>query len=286
MKITLIDFGDDTEGTFLFWKRTLLLDNCEFSTVNPDLALTSVFGQRQFSSNLKRIFINSENPRRWNWFPYNDNKDAILWLVANTPEDYPMVPLEKMCYAPYFLFNPFPTHPKRRPSRKEKFCCIVVSNQDSHQGCVLRELFMRELSKYKKVDSAGRALNNVGYLAPKDIEYMNWINQYKFMITFENSYGHGWVTEKIYNGFHGGAVPIYWGDIKMARHFFDEKAFVSLEGSIQQTLDRVIYLDNNDAEYDVMNNIDPFLPTIEERRTDVLARVKQTLSSLKVTEKQ
>lgn len=37
------------------------------------------------------------------------------------------------------------------------------------------------------------------------------LGQYKFAICFENSILKGWITEKIFDCFFAGAVPIYWG---------------------------------------------------------------------------
>ena len=42
---------------------------------------------------------------------------------------------------------------------KEKFCCILVSNAKAKE----RVEFFNKLSAYKKVDSAGRFMNNIGY---------------------------------------------------------------------------------------------------------------------------
>jgi hypothetical protein len=41
----------------------------------------------------------------------------------------------------------------------------------------------------------------------------------------ENCRKPGYVTEKIMNAFHSGAVPVYWGSEEVAR-FFNKRAFV------------------------------------------------------------
>jgi hypothetical protein len=97
---------------------------------------------------------------------------------------------------------------------KTRFCCFIVSNP----CCWQRNNFFELLSKYKPVDSLGRYKPRL----PVDIthvparenqdEYFGLLAQYKFMITFENNSLAWYNTEKIFNAFQAGTVPIYWGD--------------------------------------------------------------------------
>ncbi len=102
-----------------------------------------------------------------------------------------------------------------QPIAKKRFCCFIVSNP----GCIARNKFFELLCKYKAVDSLGKYMPNI----PADIiyvparvneqdEYIKLLSQYKFMITFENNSLAYYNTEKIFNAFMAGTVPIYWGD--------------------------------------------------------------------------
>jgi hypothetical protein len=74
--------------------------------------------------------------------------------------------------------------------------------------------FFTELSNYKKVDSCGKFMNNLGYNCPGSFEskeYHDFISQYKFMICFENSSVKNYLTEKLINAYKCGTIPIYWG---------------------------------------------------------------------------
>lgn len=53
--------------------------------------------------------------------------------------------------------------------------------------------------------------------------------QYNFGLTMENHDRKGYVTEKIMNAFEGGAIPIYWGDEKLAKRWFNPGAFICLK---------------------------------------------------------
>ena len=75
----------------------------------------------------------------------------------------------------------------------------------------MRTDFFHELSRRKKVDSGGRAFNNVGYEVPGTAgkAKMEFISRYRFHIAFENRMTPGWTTEKFTDAFEAYAVPIW-----------------------------------------------------------------------------
>jgi hypothetical protein len=94
--------------------------------------------------------------------------------------------------------------------KTQKFCLFAVSNPNSE----IRKNFFTELNKVKNVDSCGSVLNNTGDKCPgryDSEEYMDYINQYKFMICFENVSQPNYFTEKLINSYYFGTIPIYWG---------------------------------------------------------------------------
>ena len=102
---------------------------------------------------------------------------------------------------------------------KDKFCCIVVTNPGSPDRNP-RELFLDKLNSYKRVDSGGRWKNNIG--GPIGDRYgdfqkskIEWLKQYKFNMCFENSSSPGYLTEKLFDAFEAGCIPIYWGDTSL-----------------------------------------------------------------------
>lgn len=129
---------------------------------------------------------------------------------------------------------------------KRKFCGVVASNNlfaDPY-----REIFFHELSKYKRVDSGGKAYNNIG--KPNGVDDKRaFLNEYKFSMAFENSSYSGYCTEKLMQAFSAGNVPIYWGDPSVIENF-NEKAFINCCGlSMEEAIDRVKEIDNNDELY-------------------------------------
>ncbi len=70
--------------------------------------------------------------------------------------------------------------------------------QNRFNSTKVRNNFFLKISKYKKVDSGGLALNNIGYIVKNKLEF---IKDYKFTIAFENSSYSGYTTEKITDAF-------------------------------------------------------------------------------------
>src|SRR2546422_2470980 len=68
---------------------------------------------------------------------------------------------------------------------KTHFCSFIASNTRHPRTTRKRNAFFHRLSRYKKVDSGGRAFNNIGYQVPGGpwgkIEFLR---PYKFNIAF------------------------------------------------------------------------------------------------------
>jgi hypothetical protein len=119
---------------------------------------------------------------------------------------------------------------------REKFCNFIFSHETP-----FRNWFFSQLSKYKKIDAPGRAMNNCPPIEPipegavRNAHFFSgsWIEDkiayqqnYKFAIAFENATNPGYTTEKIHHAMEAGCIPIYWGD-PLIHHEFNEKSFVN-----------------------------------------------------------
>jgi len=128
---------------------------------------------------------------------------------------------------------------------KEKtgFCSFVVSSKDTKS----RIDFFHHLSAYKKVDSGGSVLNNVGGRVPDKLAF---IRKYKFNIAFENATYPGYVTEKLVEAKDANTVPVYWGNPRIAEEM-NPKSFINYHdyNSTKALLNRVIEVDNDEALY-------------------------------------
>ena len=137
-----------------------------------------------------------------------------------------------------------------------KFCAFVVGNG----GVYARNRFMQKLSQYRQVDSCGSFMNNIGMQAPGkncgDPEYWNFMSKYKFNICFENTNQKNYITEKLFNAYMGGSIPVYWGTSGQVLEWFNPRAFLYLEDASEEAMDALIekirIIDNDDALFKEM----------------------------------
>lgn len=133
--------------------------------------------------------------------------------------------------------------------RKTKFCCFFstyLNRKTEHRG-----RFFHLLSRYKHVDAAGRALNNIGYELPFDPQAkLEFMKPYKFYMAFENESVPGYTTEKIAEAMLARCVPIYWGNPRVVEDF-NPKSFINANDfpTLEALAERVAEVDRNEALY-------------------------------------
>jgi hypothetical protein len=100
------------------------------------------------------------------------------------------------------------TKAHQRSYFSREFCAMVAGHDPSNT----RSVAFDTVSKLGKVDSGGRFLNNTTKLL---LDYGNdkirFLENYKYVIALENSDTNGYVTEKIFDAYLAGCIPIYWG---------------------------------------------------------------------------
>lgn len=143
--------------------------------------------------------------------------------------------------------------------KKDAFCSFVVSNPN----CKERNDFFQKLSQYKTVDSGGRLFNNINANLDGERAKIAFLSSRKFNICFEPMSYPGYVTEKILHAFYAGTIPIYWGSPTVSVDF-NEKAFVNVHDykSIDNVIERIMYLDQNEDAYQGMLSLPKFTHNI------------------------
>jgi len=69
---------------------------------------------------------------------------------------------------------------------------------------------------------AGTYKNNTGFTIPGiygNDEFIEFVSQFKFVISMENSRDDTYITEKICTGFLANNIPIYWGSTRVTDYF-------------------------------------------------------------------
>jgi len=185
--------------------------------------------------NCHRIFLGWENERA-NWNICDYVLDSDFYIDNPRHKRYPL-------WAAWNIKQLIEPKNLLAFAGKKKFCCMVVSNSKAKE----RIEFFHKLSKYKKVDSAGRYLNNIGYAVDNK---MDFIRDYKFVISFENSSYPGYTTEKLIQPMFANSIPIYWGNTMVGKDF-NTKSFININDftSYDEAIEYIIKLDNEENAF-------------------------------------
>jgi len=230
----------NTDYDNIFYRILSERYNIEIDSHNPDFLIYSVFGNsHEGFTKCKKIFYTGENIRpdfskcdyaitfdhlddpRHHRFPLS----AIILIEKGIKEFYKDIDFESI------------------KIKKSKFCNFVFSNP----GGSARNNLFHELSKYKRVDAGGAVLNNTGSLVGDKLEFLD---QYKFTIAFENSEYSGYTTEKIVHPKLVNSIPIYWGN-PLVGNDWNSKAFINYYDYMDTSkmIEFIKEIDNNDSLY-------------------------------------
>jgi len=236
-----LDFSD-------FWQGFNKIDNYFYNLIsedydieisdNPDFLIYSLFGNNHRKYNCTKIFFSGENiGPNFNECNYSMCFD---WLDDNRHYRLPL----------YVLYDGYYDLVNKKVDESlfdRKFCNFIVSNGNNS----IRNDFFTKLSKYKRVDSGGRFMNNIGKSVDDKLEFQRG---YKFSIAFENNaYRNtrlGYTTEKIMEPMRVNSIPIYWGNDWVDRDF-NKESFINYYDfkNEDEMIEYIIYLDNNKDEY-------------------------------------
>lgn len=137
---------------------------------------------------------------------------------------------------------------KEELKKKKSFCNFLYSNPNAHP---MRDKLFFEISKYKKVDSLGKHLNNVEQMGTGFVNHAGECVQlkspYKFSIASENAVYCGYTSEKIFTSLEAHTVPIYFGNPDVCEDVNPE-AFINANDfeSLESLMTYIKKVDEND----------------------------------------
>jgi hypothetical protein len=155
-------------------------------------------------------------------------------------------------------------NPKELLKTKTKFCAFVYA-----RSTPTRVKFFRLLSKYKKIDSPGRLLNNMPFIGNYKRAHLSrrsrtfgdekieFLKSYKFVIAFENSSYPGYISEKLTDPMLVNSIPVYWGNPLIYRDFnpasfihpYGRKKSIGKKYQIEYLVEKIIELDKDEDKY-------------------------------------
>lgn len=215
----------------------------------PDILFCGQFGDRHKEyHNCKKVLLITE-PFRLCFNSY----DYAIGFPYLEGENY-------LHYNPYAPRNPYIQYRGELAERSmadRKFCNFIYSQEKMGEGARLRKTFCMSLAEYRHIDCPGRVLNNMqNAIAPRHAKNQwesksAFLAQYKFTIAFENSSIPGYTTEKLWQPFLAGSIPIYWGN-PMITQEVNPEAFINCndyDNDFSAVIKRVKEIDEDDELY-------------------------------------
>lgn len=179
---------------------------------------------------------------------------CVLWGERNH-KNVVNVPL----FIPYIYSNDFVEILEKKKeivNVPKNDVCVIISNSKGKE----RIEFLNELEKHFDICYAGGYKNNIGGRFKPNYntkEYHAFVNQFKFIISMENSQEDTYITEKLINGLLSQIVPVYWGSIKIG-DYINQNRFLNLNNNTKEIIEKMKYLQKNPSEWLTMVNSNIF----------------------------
>lgn len=205
----------------------------------PDYLFFSCFGNQYLTYDCIRIFISNEAV-----YPNLNLYDYAVTYSDFTVTDRLLPNRDAFEHLKYKRLADSKEDARAVLRQKSGFCNFVYTNGYAD---IFREELFRQLSEYKKVDSGGKFLNNIGYHVE---DLLSFQRQYKFSIACENSFYKGYITEKLINALNAKTIPIYWGDPDVCK-IINQKAIINCHEypDMESIIKEVERLDKDDEAY-------------------------------------
>ena len=262
LKINIVDFYRSFDKKKFFLYPFLFKEYQIEISDRPDILFCSQYGKEHENyEGCKKVLIMYE--------PWTVDYGEYDYVIG-----YPYIEKDS-----YFHFNVYAPRWADIQDRKmfmdnslaqRRFCNFIYSNESaSYEGAQLRKQFCLELSKYKRIDCPGKVLNNMEnsigsrYADTWGRDKLELIKNYKFTIAFENSKLDGYTTEKLWQPFYAGSIPIYWGNPLIGTEVCKD-AFINCndyDNDLEAVIERVKEIDNDDEYYMYMLSKAPLKDT-------------------------
>lgn len=133
--------------------------------------------------------------------------------------------------------------------KSKKYFCNYIFGHDTEIR--KREEILECLSKYKRVECAGKQFNNMPNGERLTIRTKHaFMKECKFSIAAESVCYPGFTSEKLGDAFRARTIPIYYGDPTVGNDFnLDSFIDCYQYKSIEEAIKRVIEIDENDDLY-------------------------------------
>jgi len=161
----------------------------------------------------------------------------------------------------YFKKNFEKIYPSIKNTFNNKKFCIQVSFIKYNNNIYTKNI-NNSIDKLKTLGNIDNIKNYTNLIGDSSCyhsdELLNILNNYKFIICFENSYTDGYITEKIFNAFFSRSIPLYIGP-NDTNKYFNKNSYLNL---LDIDINFINKLSQNEDEYNLfldnnkINNFD------------------------------
>jgi hypothetical protein len=209
-------------------------------------------------ANEYNIFLSVENfsvgrTHYKHWNKFNRDKNPLINTYIYNDIAHPIRSLLPAVYSriKYFnsIYSSFESIRSAIPFEQKKFCLFTSRNGlNSNKQLIINQL--SQIGKIDFLDQYDDVLKDKSCY--NSLELIQIYSQYKFIICFENSKTDGYVTEKIFNVFLSGSIPIYDGAPNITDYIVPG-SFIQYDNNIVK---KVTMLANNQILYSAVVNKD------------------------------
>jgi hypothetical protein len=187
----------------------------------PDILIASCTGNINNVRNIKakcKLFYYGENLNRYP--PYNNDKllyDTFDLIVGFKNTDLSKKQIRFPLWLMYYHYYKYNEHDnimmyiqnkynENIKKQKVNFGSIIARHDRGGQ----RTKICNELSKYGDIKAPGIYRKNTQSIGNTHNDKINYISKGTYNVCPENSAYEGYFTEKIFQAFEGGTIPLYW----------------------------------------------------------------------------
>jgi len=121
------------------------------------------------------------------------------------------------------------------PFAKKKFALMISQHlENSNKTIIYKSL--QSIGHVESIIREGRHIKNKSCY--NSTEILELFNQYKFIVVCENSHTSGYITEKIFNCFLAGSIPIYDGAPNV-NNWINPKSMISFDENLLENVKKI-----------------------------------------------
>jgi len=246
---TLNQFSYKHENLFQIVDET---DNADICIVGIQHTDNTLLRENEFNIflSVENFSVGRKHYQFWNKFGRNGNSLINAYIYNDIPHPIDNIIPAIYCRINYFnsIYKNFESIRKSIPFNSKKFCLFTSRNGLNNN----KHLVLHELSKFGEIDFLDKYDNIIkNKTCYNSAELISLYSQYKFIICFENSKTDGYITEKIFNVFLSGSIPIYDGAPNVL-DYINKDSFIQYDENISK---KILIL-NNEKIYNVIINKD------------------------------